>query len=144
MKHRLTMLSIGCGILIAIPLSTTTAAPINWLKDKANTFLFYCKKGAEPMKYTILGFLAIKSTACITRHMLEIKIPYTEKTLDEIPVIKHTMPSYKDFDRNTDYDKPIHHLKAIPWTIGFLFILGYAHNKWEKRKENKKRSSFFY
>jgi hypothetical protein len=131
------MLSIGCGILIALPLVITPSAPINWLKKKANTALFYCKKGVKPMKYAILGYLALKCTARITRNILESEIPYREKNFEDIPGLKHIMPS------NDDKNIQIHYLKAIPWAIGSLYILGYIRHKCEKRKEKGNSSNFF-
>lgn len=139
MTHRLVMLS--CGILIAIPLVTTPVAPINWLKKKVSTAKVYCEKGFEPMKNLILFYLAVKYTARTTRKILEIEIPYRETSLAKNPsLLDYIMPS------NHDKNLQIHYLKAIPWTIGFLGILGYINDKWEKRKKKRKKNngSFFF
>ena len=141
MMHRLVMLSIGCGILITIPLATTPVAPINWLKKKASTARFYCEKGFEPMKNLILFYLAVKCTAYITNEISQIGDKTNRQGHVTRPSpLKYIMPS------NHDKNLQINYLKAIPWTIGFLGILGYIDNKWEKRKEKLKRNycNFFF
>lgn len=133
MSHRLIMFSIGCGILVTIPLVTTPIAPINWLRQGANAAQFYCKKGIEPMKKAALCYAALSLTAEITTQLSKIggKSYYDEDYDRHIHIpgpLEHIMPS--EFDRS----RLGHYLKAVPWTIGFLGILGYISDKWAKRK----------
>ena len=72
MSRRFVMLSISCGILIAIPLVTIPIAPINWLQKGTNATKFYCKKGVEPMKKAALCYAALSLTSEITSQISKI------------------------------------------------------------------------
>ncbi|TET06222.1 hypothetical protein E3J79_02630 [Candidatus Dependentiae bacterium] len=143
MLRRFIMFS--CGILIAISLVTTPVAPINWLQKETNAAKFYCKKGVEPMKKAALCYAALSLTSVITSQISKIggKSYYNDDYERYVHIpgpLKHIMPS--EYDRS----QLVHYLKAVPWTIGFLGILGYINNKWEKQKEKRKRNSsnFFF